>query len=58
MPYEGEFAHYKPLRRLVESERVNKLLGSYRVRSSADRADALETLKPIQMPSIAVLSHL
>ena len=51
MPYEGEFAHYKPLRRLVESERVNKLLGSYRVRSSADRADALETLKPIQMPS-------
>jgi hypothetical protein len=50
MPYEGEFASYKPLRRLVESERVNKLLGSYRVQSSAERANALETLKPIQMP--------
>jgi NurA domain len=51
MPYEGEFAQYKPLRRLVESERVNKLLGSYRVRSSSDRADALEMLKPIRVQS-------
>lgn len=49
MPYEGEFAQYKPLRRLVESERVNQLLGSYRVRSSSDHTDALETLKPIQV---------
>lgn len=31
MPYKGEFAQYKPLRRLVESERINQLLGNYRV---------------------------
>lgn len=33
MPYEGEFAQYKPLRRIVESERVKSLLGNYRIRS-------------------------
>lgn len=29
MPYEGELAQYKPVRRIVESKRVNDLLGSY-----------------------------
>jgi hypothetical protein len=51
MPYEGEFAQYKPLRRLVKSERVNKLLGSYRVWSSSDHANALQLLEPIYIPS-------
>ena len=36
MPHEGEFAHYEPLRRIVESERVRALLGNYRVRERAD----------------------
>lgn len=49
MPYEGEFAHYKPLRRLVESDRVKKLLGSYEVRSKADQLESLQTLHPIQI---------
>lgn len=32
MPYEGEFAHYRSIHRLVESEQVKKLLGSYLIR--------------------------
>src|SRR5262245_11871025 len=32
MPYEGEFAHYRPLQRIVTSERVQNLLGNYRIR--------------------------
>lgn len=31
MPYEGEFAHYNPLNRIAESERVKSLLRSARV---------------------------
>jgi NurA domain len=31
MPYEGEFAHYNPLRRLVETEHVQKLLSRCKV---------------------------
>jgi hypothetical protein len=31
MPYEGEFAGYHPLRRLVESERVKELLARAKV---------------------------
>ncbi|WP_445246738.1 DNA double-strand break repair nuclease NurA [Microcoleus sp. OTE_8_concoct_300] len=49
MPYEGEFAKYKPLRRLVESERVKKLLGSYEVRSKSDQLKSLQTLNPIKI---------
>ena len=49
MPYDGEFAHYKPLRRLVESERVKKLLGSYRVQSNKELENALESLNPIKI---------
>ncbi len=33
MPYDGEFAQYKPLHRIVESERVKELLGGYRIRA-------------------------
>src|SRR5687768_12936907 len=32
MPYEGEFAQYRSIKRLTESERVQTLLGSYEVR--------------------------
>jgi len=49
MPYEGEFAKYKPLRRLVESERVKKLLGSYELRSKSDQLESLQTLNPIKI---------
>lgn len=42
MPYEGEFAHYQPLRRIVESERVKELLRGYRVRSRTDNEDDSE----------------
>ena len=49
MPYEGEFAKYKPLRRLVESERVKKLLGSYEVRSKSNQLESLQTLNPIKI---------
>jgi hypothetical protein len=31
MPYEGEYAHYLPLKRIVESERVKQLLRRSRV---------------------------
>ncbi|MEQ8386624.1 MAG: DNA double-strand break repair nuclease NurA [Coleofasciculus sp. A1-SPW-01] len=48
MPYEGEFANYRPLRRLVESARVNKLLGSYKIRSTSEQLESLESLSPIK----------
>src|SRR5215831_6806317 len=31
MPYEGEYAHYQPLKRIVESDRVQQLLRRSRV---------------------------
>lgn len=34
MPYNDEFAHYKPLRRLVDSKRVNELLHEYEIREA------------------------
>ena len=39
MPYEGEFASYRSVRRIVEAERVQKLLNRARVfRSTANKA--------------------
>ena len=35
MPYEGEYAHYQPLKRIVESERVQQLLRRSRVLDTA-----------------------
>jgi hypothetical protein len=49
MPYEGEFAQHKSLRRLVESERVHQLLGNFRLRSANDVSASLETLHPIEI---------
>lgn len=36
MPYEGEFAQHKSLHRLVQSERVQQLLGNFRIREQSD----------------------
>ena len=36
MPYEGEFAQHKSLNRLVQSERVQQLLGGFRIREQND----------------------
>ena len=36
MPYEGEYAHYQPLKRIVESERVQQLLRRSRVLNQAN----------------------
>lgn len=49
MPYEGEFAHYKPLHRLVGSERVRKLLGSYRVR---EHLNVLESPQALELADV------
>ena len=38
MPYEGEYAHYQPLKRIVESERVQQLLRRSRVLDSSTLA--------------------
>lgn len=43
MPYEGEYAHYQPLRRIVESERVKQLLRRSRV---LGRLDVQQTVLP------------
>ncbi|MCL1465325.1 DNA double-strand break repair nuclease NurA [Argonema galeatum] len=49
MPYEGEFAQYKPLGRLVKSERVKNLLGSYEIRSKSEQVESLQTLNLINI---------
>jgi hypothetical protein len=48
MPYENEYAQYKPLRRIAESERVKKLLGNYKVKEQSERVD---------LPSLNILSR-
>lgn len=44
MPYEGEFAQYKSLRRIAESRRVKELLGSFRVRERSTSGTPLQTV--------------
>ncbi len=44
MPYENEFAQYKPLRRIVENERVKRLLGSYKIQDSPEESNTLEII--------------
>ncbi len=43
MPYDGEYAQYKPLGRLVQSERVHQLLSKYEIRSNPDVEPVLPT---------------
>jgi hypothetical protein len=47
MPYEGEYAHYQPLKRIVESERVQQLLRRSRV---LEHSTLTEQLAPKQPP--------
>src|SRR5216684_1478962 len=39
MPYDQEFAHYKPLYRLTENQRVQCLLGRARVHKSSNASN-------------------
>lgn len=48
MPYEGEFASHKSIGRLVRSERVQNLLGSYAVRERPASEDT--QLTTVEMP--------
>src|SRR5579884_174055 len=50
MPYEGEFAQYRSLRRLVESERVRELLGSLRVQRPGGGPASLNTIEAVDVP--------
>jgi hypothetical protein len=43
MPYDGEFAQYKPIHRIAENERVKALLGNYRIRTRATDEASDET---------------
>src|ERR1041385_5573296 len=47
MPYDGEYAHYRPLRRIVESEKVKALLKAYRVRDRAGEPVTIEAILPL-----------
>ena len=47
MPYDGEYAHYQPLKRIVESERVQQLLRRSRV---IDRSVLMQQVIPKSQP--------
>jgi len=47
MPYEGEFAQHRSLSRLVQSERVQQLLGNFRIREQS--GSEIKPLVKIQM---------
>ena len=59
MPYEGEFAHYQPLRRIAETERVRQLLKRAKVYDpspidSSLRARPIPAPEPKGMPDFIV----
>ena len=45
MPYEGEFASYRPIHRLTESERVQKLLARMKRKHSSEGKETLPTME-------------
>jgi len=45
MPYEGEFAEYRSIRRLTENERVKNLLGRAKERDTSEEATVLPLLR-------------
>lgn len=47
MPYEGEYAHYQPLKRIVESQRVQQLLRRSRI---LERSALVQNVVPAQSP--------
>jgi hypothetical protein len=50
MPYEGEYAQYRSLRRLAESERIKSLLKDFRVLERSPRIDSLRTIGLLDLP--------
>ena len=50
MPYEGEFAQHKSLQRLVRSEKVQQLLGTFEVRESISQAELLAAMNCVDLP--------
>jgi hypothetical protein len=50
MPYEGEYAHYQPLKRIVESERVQQLLRRSRI---LERSTLVQHVAPKPPPDAA-----
>ncbi|MBI1763682.1 MAG: DNA double-strand break repair nuclease NurA [Acidobacteria bacterium] len=50
MPYEGEFAQYRSLRRLAESEKVKQLLGAYKIRLATGATASLDKLQAAELP--------
>lgn len=50
MPYEGEFAQSKSLRRLAESDKVKELLGDYAIRPTTGSSASLDKLHLESMP--------
>src|SRR5579859_146112 len=49
MPYEGELASYRPIQRIVNNARVQKLLEGYRIRQRSDDESVQEQLIPAQI---------
>lgn len=47
MPYDGEYAKYGPLKRIAQSERVQKLFGKCKVRVPADGAESQANFIPV-----------
>jgi hypothetical protein len=56
MPYEGEFASYHPLRRIVETEHVKQLLSRCKVCSTDNTA--VPALQPFGFQCLDVLPRL
>jgi|SRR5579884_621035 len=57
MPYEGEYAHYQPLKRIVESDRVQQLLRRSRVLDRSLLTQATPKTPPpsdVMIPSLVV----
>jgi hypothetical protein len=53
MPYEGEFAQYKALRRIVDNERVRELLSRYEVQQRPTSESGSPALEPSVIPPSA-----
>jgi hypothetical protein len=51
MPYEGEYAHYQPLKRIVESERVQQLLRRSRILERSTLTQHVAPAKPPDAPA-------
>lgn len=51
MPYEGEFAKYRSIRRLVENERVKNLVNRARIQDHSSNESTLPMLKASEIPA-------